>query len=1064
MSNEFDIPCPTADENIWRTKAAAWLHDPGEKQLILFRRGHETGNVKRLRELLLGGQKDFFKEADHWAAAADRPQFDFKDSKSANVRFWRKAELVHPLAGLRYPLGEIAQSEEDLDRLEDEVFGSAVHILQRVLGEELAVNGADDVRRALLALWRFLPEKAFAPQGLGHLWRLLPADSRVPDHSIWTHLDLTSAIAGAFAADEEERLALLVVSIGPVQEFIAQARSTSDLWAGSHLLSHLALEAMKPLLCRFGPDAVIFPHLRGVPQVDAWLVEQGIPAELFDSIDADWRREKTDFNPLFVATLPNLFVSIVPQSQAEELAREAAKAAREALRTLALDDVMNSLLDAAGIDDVPEVMIEQIKEQLRDFPEVHWAAVPWARRGESMEQARPELEKLLRLLTGAEKQKNPGIFGQAFWKAFEKGFNANIFKYEPNAGLLYPAVYSALTRVQAAAKSVRPFEQTAQEGFRCTLCGEREWLTIDRTHLHWTAAQRQNNADQDNPTLWWRIIKGKGRKSWVRRGDHLCAICASKRLWPNIFTDRIRGKRNDTENAEPLVKDSQFSRRFVVSTHTLALADDMRKLLEAEASKKTLGNFRATYEALTENNNNKWEEWENNKWEEWEKIETTALPRRLMNLANEKLDPKRKGSKESKEAIETLKKIPALLDDLRNPSDRQGRDEEALQKLLKALKWKEHERYYALLLMDGDRMGAWLAAEDKAEQYLLPVKERLHSKVVDDAENAAATDGRVRKYLESTCPPSPARHVSISSALNGFALDLVRIVVEELCNGKIIYAGGDDVMAMLTVEDALKATTALRFLYSGFLPEGAENLLPADFSKHFEVRDGFVLYTPPNRSPEEGRRLYMTMGPKATASAGLVIAHYLMPLSRALKEMRQTEKAAKDAGRNALAVRVIKRSGTVATATGKWPKLEVKAEGVEEKTPLAQSFPGLLSRFAQAVRDGKISRRVAYHTYQHIERLPDRKLSGLETESWNAMLEAMLVHQFKQQAQKKEYHGEATRLAIDIAAWVCAQEKPLHALREFFGVAEFLGRREGDGNKDKDGDENAPGQQEGRAA
>ncbi len=1031
---------PTADENIWRAKTAAWLHDPGEKQLILFRRGHETGNVKRLRELLLGGQKDFFKEADHWAAAADRPQFDFKDSKSANVRFWRKAELVHPLAGLRYPLGEIAQSEEDLDRLEDEVFGSAVHILQRVLGEGLAANGADDVRRALLALWRFLPEKAFAPQGLGHLWRLLPADSRVPDHSIWTHLDLTSAIAGAFAADEEERLALLVVSIGPVQEFIAQARSTSDLWAGSHLLSHLALEAMKPLLCRFGPDAVIFPHMRGVPQVDAWLVAQGIPAELFDFIDADWRREKTDFNPLFVATLPNLFVAIVPQSQAQELAQEAAEAVREAMRMLTLDDVMNRLLDAAGVEDAPEVLIEQIEEQLKDFPEVHWAAVPWAKRGQSMEEARPALEKLLSLLTGAQEGQEgeaPGIFGQKFWEEFAKGFESGIFKYAPNAGLLYPAVYSALTRVQAAAKSVRPFEQTAQEGFRCTLCGEREWLTIDRTHLHWTAAQRQNNAENGNPTLWWSIIKGKGKKSWGRRGDHLCAVCASKRVWPNIFTDRIRGKRNDTENAEPLVRDSQFSRRFVVSTHTLALADDLEKIIRNEKRKQKV------LEVAKEDG-------------DFANADDTALPRRLMRL----LDPK-----DSSGFNRLIKQIPAYIDDLRNPPGRESlRDEQKLQQFLSAIGLDAHERYYALLLMDGDRMGAWLAAEDDAEKYLLPVKERLHSKIADAANGAAKEDARIETYLNSTCPPSPARHVSISSALNGFALDLVRIVVEELCNGKVIYAGGDDVMAMLTVEDALKATTALRFLYSGFLPEGAENLLPADFSKHFEVRDGFVLYTPPNRSPEEGRRLYMTMGPKATASAGLVIAHYLMPLSRALKEMRQTEKAAKDAGRNALAVRVIKRSGTVATATGKWPKSEVKAEGVEEKTPLAQSFLGLLSRFAQAVRDGKISRRVAYHTYQHIERLPDRKLSGLETESWNAMLEAMLVHQFKQQAQKKEYHGEATRLAIDIAAWVCAQEKPLHALREFFGVAEFLGRREGDGNKDKDGDENAPGQQEGRAA
>ncbi len=1042
MSGGFETPCLVADERVWRAKAAAWLHDPGEKQLILFYRHHEKGNVRRLSELLLGkeAKQNLIPEADHWAAAADRPQFEFEGAHAPQIRFCKDGELVHPLAGLHFELGTLECDDDSLDALENEIFEKASRLLQKTLDRELrndaaTPDNADELRKALLALWRFLPEMAFAPEGLGHLWRLLPADSRVPDHSIWTHLDLASAIAGAFAADDDERLALLIVSIGPVQDFIAQARSTSDLWAGSHLLSHLALEAMKPLLCRFGPDAVIFPHLRGVPQVDAWLVrEMGIPAELFDTIGVDWRQVKTDFNPLFVATLPNLFVAIVPQSQAEELAREAAEAAREAIRSLALDEVMSRLLDVAGIKDVPEMMIEQIEEQLRDFPEVHWAAVPWARRGESMEKAQEQLKELLVLLTGTQEGEEPGIFSQKFWKAFARKYDTNIFKYEPNAGLLYPAIYSALTRVQAAAKAVRPFQQTAQEGFRCTLCGEREWLTTEREHLHWTAAQRQTNAESGNRTLWWRIIKGGGKRSWVRRGDHLCAICASKRLWPDIFTDRIHGKTDDAENTEPLVKDDEFSRRFVVSTHTLALADDLKRIIQKPELRQKVIDVAETDTDFTN-------------------ADTTALPRHLARYLEKVGTP---------ELRKRIKQIPAYIDDLRNPPEREGRrDEQKLQQFLSSIGLDAHERYYALLLMDGDRMGAWLSAEKDAENYLLRVKERLHSAVVREAEKTAGKDALA--YLKSLCPPSPARHVSISSALNGFALDLVRTVVEDLCNGKVIYAGGDDVLAMLTIEDALKAATTLRFLYSGHLPEGAKELLPdvwnnrteqfEPFENRFDVEKGFV-------HDKWNKRLYMTMGPRATASAGLVIAHYLMPLSRALKELRATEKVAKDAGRNALAVRVIKRSGTVATAVGEWPKLAVEDGAIVEKTAFANTFPGLLARFAEAVRSKKLSRRVAYHTYQHIERLPDRKLSGLEEKSWNAMLEAMLVHQFKQQAQKqaqkKECHGEMTRLAHDIAAWACARNNPLHELREFLGVAEFLGRREDERGAQDNGGNDAP--------
>ena len=46
---------------------------------------------------------------------------------------------------------------------------------------------------------------------------------------------------------------LLHFTLGPVQSFVAQARRTSDLWAGSLLLSWLAGQAMK----RSSPTAAI---------------------------------------------------------------------------------------------------------------------------------------------------------------------------------------------------------------------------------------------------------------------------------------------------------------------------------------------------------------------------------------------------------------------------------------------------------------------------------------------------------------------------------------------------------------------------------------------------------------------------------------------------------------------------------------------------------------------------------------------------------------------------------------------------------------------------------------
>jgi CRISPR-associated protein Cmr2 len=54
---------------------------------------------------------------------------------------------------------------------------------------------------------------------------------------------------------------ILLITLGPVQEFIAQARRTRDLWYGSHLLSELGRAAARALV--EGGAQLIFPALDG---------------------------------------------------------------------------------------------------------------------------------------------------------------------------------------------------------------------------------------------------------------------------------------------------------------------------------------------------------------------------------------------------------------------------------------------------------------------------------------------------------------------------------------------------------------------------------------------------------------------------------------------------------------------------------------------------------------------------------------------------------------------------------------------------------------------------------
>ena len=73
---------------------------------------------------------------------------------------------------------------------------------------------------------------------------------------------------------------LFLFTIGPVQSFIAQARKTRDLYAGSRLLSELVLTGMD-VFVKYGGE-VIFPKSRSTSQ----------PNRFLGRIDEDKLKEK----------------------------------------------------------------------------------------------------------------------------------------------------------------------------------------------------------------------------------------------------------------------------------------------------------------------------------------------------------------------------------------------------------------------------------------------------------------------------------------------------------------------------------------------------------------------------------------------------------------------------------------------------------------------------------------------------------------------------------------------------------------------------------------------------
>lgn len=463
-------------QKIWKTKLATWLHDPAEKALVLLRdkTGHEWGTVANLREQLFGERgmpadlDALVKRADWYASAADRPQFPREEGGKAYARwtqvdFARQPVLKHPLGGEMFDLGNLEELSPEMLK---EV--SLAHFSKLIVQDE---KGTVDLQKTYLAYWRFGPR--LQSSELAGVWENLPADTRIPDHSIWSHLDVSSAFAGAIAGDETETPALLSVSLGPVQAFIAEARSTSDLWAGSHLLARISWEAMKVVCEECGPDAILFPNLRGVPLVDVWLRDEvKLAGDLFRHEEWAVRNQGSDSNALFTAALPNRFVALVPASRTETLVNTI----RSRVRSYVMEQGQLALEKVLEIIDEPRDKAlrcyDQLAEQLAGFPEVYWAAVPWSLAEQGNGKVRQADDSALQEVLGKfyPSDRPAGFLGSTAWKLLKRDIEVDGTRfYQPNPGTLYPAMYDLLDRVAAASKTVRPFSALNQTGYRSSL-------------------------------------------------------------------------------------------------------------------------------------------------------------------------------------------------------------------------------------------------------------------------------------------------------------------------------------------------------------------------------------------------------------------------------------------------------------------------------------------------------------------------------------------------------------------------------------------------------------------
>jgi len=979
------------NELFWQAKLAAWVHDPVEKALVLFREAHERGTVRNLCLELFGSERipdhlaGIVREADRWSAAADRPDIPWKPGTRypewSKVSFSGSPELIHPVSpGVRINIRETFHdaSVDELKAVSTDHFRNLI---------VLRHDSRPDMRNTFLRFWRFGSETPAT--GLNLLWQLLPADTRSPDHTIWDHLKLCSIFSGIFALDDEPTL--LVVSLGPVQGFIAQARSTSDLWAGSHFLSQLAWQSILPIVEEFGPDAILFPDLHGVPVVDQWLADQGLwPDDRLKPWEYEDREGKTetvvlDRDQRMSAALPNRFVAVVPSKEV----REITSILTDKVREYALEQAVRAAKKFFG-DELPDIAKEQIEKQMKGFPEIYWSSVPWSVVKGS--DGKVDSEKLFDMLKqfladGAD------ISTEGTWDILAKPVKSKSGEwkfYEPNRGAAYTHMYTLADRIHSAVKTVRPFEGVKQEGYRCTICGEREWLTDDRALLDNPPGQRDASR--------WSILSRNG--GHIRKGEHLCAWCTLKRFWPSVFPESVG---------------AESKRRFVVSTHTMALAPSIEVIVDkANAGllkERVLDAVNQLAPAM-------------------DAFGRPAIPRRLWRKIEQLAES-------DKTLSDVLSRLPAFLDFLSDAEDMGVEIREDKKRAVNNLLGGSPETYYALVLMDGDRMGEWVSGmnPDQLPRY----RDVLHSKTANILDEEFHNDNDIQNFLNAKRPNSPARHQAISRTLNRFSINLARVVVEEIFTGKLIYAGGDDLLAMVSVHDLPGLMLALRSLYSGVMIDSEEKWkkLTSRETEHrrLSLRNGYALLY------EKGKKyLYATMGPMATASMGAVIAHHKAPLGRVLRSLRTAEQMAKDrGGRNAFCITIEKRAGGKSQLIGKW------WNGNPEDSAPMETTLGTLMRLRDALAEKGVSRRAAYVMHDILRDLPP---------DHNA-ISGVMAFRLNRQGMDEKIAGELAKKIVNIGflhkgiseskeenKTARGETPPINKwLQDFFITAEFLARR-----------------------
>nr|WP_277922311.1 MULTISPECIES: type III-B CRISPR-associated protein Cas10/Cmr2 [unclassified Synechocystis] len=877
---------PPVSEVYWQAKIWGLLHDPALKALHNNSgRGGEgawqslgcmqnwvspKSSTEKKDGELSNSWLDHIGLSDLIASASDRGAIHYIGTP---IDYDGKGlELSHLLSGAKLPL-KLANHSEIIGQGNRRTYleQKELELIQQMPAEFL--HGTDKAQECFWWLWRCLPEavaEQFGPESL-----LMPAETRLPDASIWSHGSMTAALAGALAGYDtniediakgarntpKSQAYLAVFTFSPIQELIKASRKIKDFWAGSWILHYLSAKVCWELAQQYGPDCFLYPSLYGQPLIDHWLLEkygeQGF---------SQWVPQPGD-RQLLTAGFPNVIMLVLPKEKVSAAMQSAKNHLLNAWRNIA--HLVFAELQQRHWQKQLNPTDPTWKHWLDAQWQTYWSAMAIGAEGKTLKsvgiptqtpESKAQRDQWVREQNEAF---SASLFAQEELDFIEKSTDLFIqqrnrnYAGSLNVGSWWADIFGQTRFTLSAVKNARNWKIPTAFGPRSTISGlgpvvhpqapshQRDWVTEGDTQKYW---QRQaglfDGSEQLNATETVKRGLEKVLPALLGRGAK-----ELKTYYPDL-TVGIAGYLKTQPDGLPIFEQACSA-----------------------ISQKILGDRHKVADSVTQDWGIPWVE---------ENMEKKYHPR-LLN---------------SGWLVEELED----LDQTELPSYRQALQTE----IEKFYPQNNPTSWYVLAAGDGDGMSEWLKGT-KMRTY-----GDYFPQVLTVPEDLQPT---FQPFSEQPKRMGPATHNALSRALLDFSNQLVPYLTEQRYAGRLIYSGGDDVLAYTNLWEWDQWLWDIRQAFRGDRDEHRE----FDSTGHY-----WHSKTAHKNLPQ---RPLFTMGDGATISFGITIAHHSVPLAIALEHLWEAEEEAKEheygegedkKSKDAVQVRVIYGNGNVLTATSKF--------------------------------------------------------------------------------------------------------------------------------------------------